>query len=288
MIRFRESFRLGQYRGASSACSQQSTNLIEVFHSLGSGPGSREDRFMDYFLDIFTPETWRAFLESGANVTGFRERHGRLAKERVKKGDIFLCYLTRLSRWWCVLEAQSDCYYDDSEIFDTPDPFIVRFGVEPLVLLESETVVPIFEDNIWSALTITRQHDRRNPHWTGFFRSSLNRFDEDDGRFLVEFLGNQRSDPKSYPLTEKDRRHLARTTSVRTLDRVVDVEVPDDGADDAEVEATQVDHPRAIDVRESIQVQARVAQIGAEIGFYIWVPRNDRARVLEHLPIAMH
>ena len=81
---------------------------------------------------------------------------------------------------------------------------------------------------------------------------------------------------------------MARTTSVRTLDRVVDVEVPDDGADDAEVEATQVDHPRAIDVRESIQVQARVAQIGAEIGFYIWVPRNDRARVLEHLPIAMH
>ena len=81
---------------------------------------------------------------------------------------------------------------------------------------------------------------------------------------------------------------MARTTSVRTLGRVVDVEVPDDGEDDTEVEATQVDHPRAIDVRESIQMQAKVAQIGAEMGFYIWVPRNDRARVLERLPTGMH
>ena len=52
---------------------------------------------MAYFLDLFTPETWRAFRETGASVTGFRERHRRLAGERVSQGDIFLCYLTRLS-----------------------------------------------------------------------------------------------------------------------------------------------------------------------------------------------
>ena len=46
---------------------------------------------MAYFLDLFTPETWQAFRESGATVTGFRERHWRQAN-RVSEGDIFLCY----------------------------------------------------------------------------------------------------------------------------------------------------------------------------------------------------
>ena len=35
-------------------------------------------------------------------------------------------------------------------------------------------------------------------------------------------------------------------------------------------------------------MQAKVAQIGAEMGFRVWVPRNNKARVLEHIPITMH
>ena len=35
-------------------------------------------------------------------------------------------------------------------------------------------------------------------------------------------------------------------------------------------------------------MQAKVARIGAEMGFRIWVPRNDKARVLEHIPTTMH
>ena len=49
---------------------------------------------MAYILDLFTPETWLAFCDKGATVTGFRERHRRLASERVTQGDVFLCYLT--------------------------------------------------------------------------------------------------------------------------------------------------------------------------------------------------
>ena len=68
---------------------------------------------MRYFLDLFTPETWLAFRE-----IGFRERYQRLASEQVSQGDIFLCYLTRLSRWCGALQAESDAYYDDSPIHD--------------------------------------------------------------------------------------------------------------------------------------------------------------------------
>ena len=35
-------------------------------------------------------------------------------------------------------------------------------------------------------------------------------------------------------------------------------------------------------------MQAKVAQIGAEMGFRIWVLRSDKARVLELIPATMH
>ena len=35
-------------------------------------------------------------------------------------------------------------------------------------------------------------------------------------------------------------------------------------------------------------MQARVARIGAEMGFRIWVPRTDRTRVLQLVPESMH
>ena len=42
-----------------------------------------------------------------------------------------------------------------------------------------------------------------------------------------------------------------------------------------------------LDSRESIRYQSRVAQIGAQMGFHIWVPRNDKARVMENVPPTM-
>ena len=243
---------------------------------------------MEYLLDLFTPETWHNFREIGASVTGFRKRQRHLASERVEQGDIFLCYLTRLSRWCGALRVQSEVYDDDSPIHANPDPFTVRFRVKPIVVLEPESAIPIYEDKVWSTLTITNQHERGQPHWTGFFRSSLNRFKDSDGKYLVELLQEQQANPRSYPLTAKDRRELAHKKKVRTLDREVEVEVPDDGEDGVGFESTTGAAKLAPDSRESIRMQAKVAQIGGEMGFRIWVQRNDRARVREHLPTSMH
>src|SRR6185437_1494874 len=35
---------------------------------------------------------------------------------------------------------------------------------------------------------------------------------------------------------------------------------------------------------DSLKVQAKVAQLGATLGFNLWVPQNDRSRILELLP----
>ena len=243
---------------------------------------------MAYLLDLFTPETWQAFRENGATVTGFRERHGRLARERVSQGDVFLCYLTRLSRWCGVLQAETEAYHDDSPLLEDPDPFVVRFKVKPIVLLDPELAIPIYNDKVWSKLTVTKQHKKGTSSWTGFFRGSLNIIEDDDGNYLVDLLKKQQSDPESYPLTDRDKRQLARKRKIPSLDRQVEVEVPDDEEEEASLESVMVVPTPALNSRESIQYQAKVAQIGAEMGFRIWVPRSDKARVLEQIPRTLH
>ena len=236
---------------------------------------------MTFFLDLFTPETWDIFRNAGASVTGFRTRQRNLARERVKRGDIFICYMTRLSRWCGAVQVESAAYDDNSPIYDDPDPFTVRFRVRPLVVLAPETSIPIRDENVWSSLTITKDHRRGSATWTGFFRGSLNRFEEGDGNYLLKLLKDQKTDSRLYQFTEKDQRELRRKAKIRTLSRDVDVEVPDDEDSDPPAIAPAT---ATTDDRESILVQAKVARIGAEMGFHIWIPKNDRARVMNHVP----
>ena len=239
---------------------------------------------MAYLLNLFTPETWLAFLESGATVTGFRGRHRRLAGERVRQGDIFLCYLTRLSRWCGVLEAESGAYFDTSHIRDELNDYPVRCKVRPIVTLEPESAIPIRDERVWRALTITNRYESGHSHWTGFFRGSLNLFEEEDGSYLVDLLKGQQSNPESYPFTDKDKRRLTLRRRVRTLNRDVEVEVPDLEDDETSLDSDAAEPVLTSDSRESIRYQAKVAQIGAEMGFHIWVPRNDKVRVMENVP----
>ena len=250
---------------------------------------------MAYLLNLFTPETWEVFRQAGAKVSGFRQRQQRLAGKRVTQGDVFLCYLVRLSRWCGALEVRSEVYEDHSPIYSDPDPFPIRFRVMPIVVLEPELAVPIHDETVWETLSITNQYDRSYPYWSGFFRSSLNKIDDSDGGYLLDLLKAQQTHPKAYPFTEKDLRQLSLRRKIRTLERDVEVEIPGD-----EIEAsgdTKGGHPTDIatleaipgpDGRKSIRMQAKVAQIGAEMGFYIWVPRNDRANVLQHIRNGLH
>lgn len=242
---------------------------------------------MKYYLDLFTPETWEAFREAGSTITGFRERQRRLAEERVRTGDVFLCYLTRLSRWCGALVVQSGPYFDASPILGNPDPYHVRFKVEPIIIFEPELAIPIRDLHVWQNLTITKQYDVGSSNWTGFFRSSLNTIEDSDGRFLFQLLKQQQDNPAKYALSDRDKRQLARKNRVRTLDREVEVEVPI-LEDEAPNESEPAESDPAHDGRESIRYQAKVAQIGAQMGFHIWVPKSDKARVLDLIPESMH
>ena len=235
---------------------------------------------MAYFLDLFTPETWHAFRESGATVTGFKKTHRRRVAGSISRGDLFLCYLVGLMRWCGVLAVDSEVYQDDSPIFLDPDPFTSRFRVNPVVTLSPEEAIPIKDDAVWNTLSFTKGHAKNSTTWTGSVRSSLNRISAEDGSYLVELIENQKTKLKSYPLTGNEKRELARIDNAPTPGRKkVQVVVPP--------KPVVVDPRPASDVRESIKYQAKVAQIGAEMGFHIWVPRTDKSRVLELIPETM-
>lgn len=245
---------------------------------------------MAFYLDLFTPETWDAFRRHGGQVSGFRERYERLARERIKPGDILLCYLVGLSRWCGALEVTSEAFRDETPIFGDPDPYVVRFRVRQVVALDPERSPPIFEDAIWDRLSETKGIEKGARGWATRFRGSLRRMDDVDGRLLLDVLRRQAEAQAIYPLTERDLRQLARKRTVRTLTGEVEVEVPD-AREEAEAVPAAPPAEQPIsgaapdgEARESIQVQAKLARVGAQMGFRVWVPPGDRARVLELVP----
>lgn len=229
---------------------------------------------MAYFLDLFSPETYEAFARSDRSVSGFRERHRGIAG-RVKPGDKFLCYMTKLSRWVGILEVVQGPYEDSSPLFSQDkDPFVVRFLVRPTVWLAVDKGVPIHEDAVWNALSFTSGQSKSSSTWTGKLRGSLVQFSDQDGAFLDALITSQAVDGKVYPVDADEYRGLA-GHRIRRADKDVSVIVPDDRETSKDAIAPPPD-----EARESIKVQALLAEIGSRMGMQIWIPRSDRSAVL--------
>jgi hypothetical protein len=247
---------------------------------------------MNYFLDLFTPETWQSFRAHGSMVSGFRHRQ-RKAAEQVQVGDIFCCYLVRLSRWCGLLEVASDSYSDASPIFSDPDPFIVRFKVKPFVMFGPEHSVPIGDDKLWPRLSFTREIPLKSVGWAQFagLRSSLRRISSVDGEILSEVLREQNETRHLYPLTGRDEQLLSERKTVTAADRTVLVEVPIDAPEEEAVAEHAEGTPppeEKVDFRASLKMQALLARIGIEMGFRVWIPRNDKQAVLDQISPSLH
>jgi len=227
---------------------------------------------MAYYLDLFSPETYEVFTKSNRDISGFRVRQQNAAS-RISVGDKLICYMTKLSRWVGVLEVTSKSFRDDSPLFyEADDPFVIRFRVKPLAWLPKEKAIPIRDERVWRRLSFTRDYDQDYPYWTGKLRTSLNQLDEEDGRFLEQFILAQAEGGEVFPVDESEYQKLL-AHRVRRLDKTVTVSVPQDT--EAEMGAVS-----ETEVRESIKIQALLASIGAKMGMRIWIPRNDRNSVL--------
>lgn len=230
---------------------------------------------MAYYLDLFSPETYEAFSKSSKDISGFRERQ-RNAISRIHPGDRFICYMTKLSRWFGILEIQGEFFKDEKPIFyPSNDPFVLRFKVKPIVWLPKENAIPIREEEVWNQLSFTKGMKQTGSHWTGRLRSSLSTLGEEDGRLLEQLLLKQVGTRKNYPIDEEEYEKLL-IHKARRLDKVVTVSIPK--KTDTEIDTKP---PAHVEVRESVHIQALLAIIGTKMGFKIWIPRNDRSGVFK-------
>ena len=228
---------------------------------------------MAHFLNLFSPETWQAFKAAGCHVSGFSRAQRGQAQQSLKPGDIFICYLVKLGRWCGALEIESNAYIDETPLFkQDKDPFIVRFKVKPLVVLDPEYALPVRDPNIWNTLTWTKNIVPGSVGWGANFQRSLRNMPDVDAEFLLDLLRKQAEEKTRHELTARDRRALTKAASVRTAQGELTVEIPDDGDESDEIDR----HP---EVRESHRIQSLVAEIGSKMGFSIWIPKSDRERV---------
>lgn len=229
---------------------------------------------MNYWTNLFTPETYEGFSNSDRTVSGFRETQRGMA-DRIRVGDKFICYMVRMSRWVGILEVVEGPYIDHTPIFvPEEDPFIVRFKVKPSVWLPLDNTIPIQVPEVYSRLTFTRNVEDGG-YWLGPLRRSLQKLDKDDGEFLIQLLTRQNQE---HGIFEIDREQYERALKrrIQRPDGTVVVTVPDDSTETIE-EAT---HPIA--ERESIRIQADLCRIGEAMGLKIWLPMADRSRVTEY------
>src|SRR2546430_701623 len=233
-------------------------------------------RGMTYWLDLFTGQTWQEFRNYGASVSGFRKRMHN-AVERIKPGDILLCYLTGVMRWVGALEVEGRSR--DKEKIWQFDEFPERLNVKPLILLAPEHGVPMEE--LEAKVDFYRSRADR-PGFNGFLRMSPNRFKHaNDGELILGLLRATEKQPISRPVDPKKlaRKPFYKAESKRgkkTITTVVSVPGADEATrrDLAESAETQT---VAISTRHT-EIQHALLMLGRDMGFDLWVARNDRSK----------
>src|SRR5688572_24564454 len=142
-----------------------------------------------YWLDLFTHQTWTEFLAAGGTISGFREKRWRTV-QAMQPGDIFLCYLTGVSRWIGLLEVTGPAFKDSTPIW-TRAEFPVRIPVKVRARLDPLHGVPVIE---MQHLSVFRNLKSPNA-WTGSFRGSPNRWSVADGEAVVRAVREAEAHP---------------------------------------------------------------------------------------------
>lgn len=226
---------------------------------------------MNYWLDLFTGTTWDEFRNHGARVTGFRHRmRGYLNK--VQQGDVFLCYLTKVKLWVGALEVIAPSS-DKSRIWEH-DEYPVRFDVKPIITLDAECGIPMEQLEGKVDFYAGPQYAGK---FKGFVRRSPNLFKKtEDGKLILDLLQKAERNPvkhevdntKLYP---KRLYGAERKKGKRKVPAVVTIP-------ESEEEPTLVIN-QEISITEAAthtDIQYHLLKLGADMGFNLWVARNDR------------
>jgi hypothetical protein len=233
---------------------------------------------VNYYIDLFSPETANAFDKSKKDISGFRISRKTYAENKnIGPGDKFICYVTRLQRFIGVLEIVSKPFIDKTSIFaHDNDPFIFRFKVKPLVWLPLEMAIPVRELFLWDNLSFTRDLKNDSNNWTYMVFSSPRLWPKKDCELLEKELINQAQKLKKFSFSEDDIKRLAPHKIRISGKKEVAVSVPDNSE---EIQAASEKQDSVKEKRDSIKIQSILAEIGEKLGMKLWLPRSDRSRI---------
>lgn len=220
-----------------------------------------------YWLNLFTGTTWQEFLDASAQVSGFRESRWKTV-QKIKPGDYLLCYLTGVSRFIGIFEVSSKPYKDTTPMWSLA-LFPCRMQVKVVVALAPETAVPIHD--LREELSIFQ--NLKSPHaWTGRLRGSPAKWKASDGEAILKALLEAKENPVVRPV---DRRKLARRPKAlkAAFGRVTVPETEDGDA----IERISKDAV-ATKLNAHTEMQYLLLKLGSDMGFDVWVARNDRNR----------
>jgi predicted RNA-binding protein len=217
----------------------------------------------NYWIDLFTGASWKEFLDAGGEVSGHRESRWKTL-QKIKPGDYLLCYLTGVSRFVGALEVVSAPFKDSSRIWKD-DIFPCRLRVKVVVALTPDTAIPVLElrdrlsffSNLKSPMA-----------WTGHFRGSPAKWKASDGEAVVEALLEAKKNPVVRPV---DPAKLARRPRA-LIAKIGPVTVPEGEESPGDVPET------AKEPTTHTEIQWLLLKLGSDMGFDVWVARNDRSR----------
>ena len=192
----------------------------------------------------------------------------RRVQTKVKKGDIFLCYLTGVMHWVGALEVVGKTN-DQRRIWKDAE-FPVRFEVNPMVMLDPEHGIPMME--LEGKVDFYRGSEDAGK-FRGFVRMSPNSFKRiEDGELILGLLHKARNSPIARPV---DPKKLARNPFFKAETRKGKSTVP-----------TLVTVPEPVLESETpptatvhTEVQYYLLELGSNMGLDVWVARNDRSKI---------
>ena len=210
---------------------------------------------MAYYLILLSPNAYESFTGS-LSFPAWRAS----ALATLQRGDCLIAYLPALSRWIGVLEVQA--------------VHGRQARVQPTVWLSLAQGVPLAHSRLWNALSFTRSRDPNMASAIPTLRTTLTPLSDADGALLADFLRAYAESGQETPYDQAAYQALLGRRLTRNDGYSLIVAMPD--LHDMHIEDLFYSN---IEGRETVRVQALLADAGAKMGYTIWIPHEDRSVV---------
>ena len=136
---------------------------------------------MNYWLNLFSEESWQEFRQSGSDKSGFSPNRWRIV-QKIGRGDYFLCYMVGGPGFFGILEVTGESFYDASPMWK---------GFDFASWVPVRIVLSVPRDH---AVHIKTLHDMswirgKSPnYWKGRVAGSPARIEEDDAKIIIAAL----------------------------------------------------------------------------------------------------